>query len=99
MKGTVHYETRGNIALMSVDNPPVNPLSSGVRQGLYDGVAKALEDDAIIKFRRGFTHLFIEELVQILHIADRPSLDQLGQHFRVFDHVGHTQQEGEAEQP
>ena len=33
MKGTVHYETRGNIALMTVDNPPVNPLSSGVRQG------------------------------------------------------------------
>ena len=47
MKGTVHYETRGDIALMSIDNPPVNPLSSGVRQGLFDGVTKALEDDAI----------------------------------------------------
>jgi len=47
MKGTVHYETRGNIALMTVDNPPVNPLSSGVRQGLYDGVEKALADDAV----------------------------------------------------
>jgi 3-hydroxyacyl-CoA dehydrogenase len=47
MKGTVHYETRGNIALMTVDNPPVNPLSSGVRQGLYDGVEKALSDDSV----------------------------------------------------
>ena len=47
MKGTVHYETRGNIALMTVDNPPVNPLSSGVRQGLHDGVNAALADDAI----------------------------------------------------
>ena len=47
MKGTVHYETRGNIALMTVDNPPVNPLSSGVRQGLYDGVEKALADDSV----------------------------------------------------
>ncbi len=47
MKGTVHYETRGNIALMTVDNPPVNPLSSGVRQGLFDGVQTALGDDAI----------------------------------------------------
>ncbi len=47
MKGTVHYETRGDIALMSIDNPPVNPLSSGVRQGLFDGVTKALEDAAI----------------------------------------------------
>lgn len=47
MKGTVHYETRGNIALMTVDNPPVNPLSSGVRQGLHDGITKALADAAI----------------------------------------------------
>jgi 3-hydroxyacyl-CoA dehydrogenase len=47
MKGTVHYESRDGIALLTVDNPPVNPLSSGVRQGLYDGVAKALTDDTI----------------------------------------------------
>ena len=47
MKGTVHYEQRGEIALLSIDNPPVNPLSSGVRQGLFDGVAAALEDDTI----------------------------------------------------
>ena len=47
MKGTVHYEARGNIALLSIDNPPVNPLSSGVRQGLFDGVSSALADDAI----------------------------------------------------
>jgi 3-hydroxyacyl-CoA dehydrogenase len=47
MKGTVHYEQRDNIALLSIDNPPVNPLSSGVRQGLYDGVSRALVDDAV----------------------------------------------------
>jgi 3-hydroxyacyl-CoA dehydrogenase len=47
MKGTVHYETRGPIALLSIDNPPVNPLSSGVRQGLFDNVGKALADDNI----------------------------------------------------
>ncbi|MEQ8991076.1 MAG: enoyl-CoA hydratase-related protein, partial [Pseudomonadales bacterium] len=47
MKGTVHYEKRGEIALMTVDNPPVNPLSSGVRQGLHDGVSNALADDGI----------------------------------------------------
>jgi len=47
MKGTVHYEKRGEIALLSIDNPPVNPLSSGVRQGLFDGVTSALEDDSI----------------------------------------------------
>ena len=47
MKGTVHYEQRDNIALMTIDNPPVNPLSSGVRQGLHDGFAKALGDDSV----------------------------------------------------
>jgi len=47
MKGTVHYETRGDVALLTVDNPPVNPLSSGVRQGLHDGFSAALADDAV----------------------------------------------------
>ncbi|MEL0049075.1 MAG: enoyl-CoA hydratase-related protein, partial [Gammaproteobacteria bacterium] len=47
MKGTVHYEVRGNVALMTIDNPPVNPLSSGVRQGLHDGLSQALSDDAV----------------------------------------------------
>jgi 3-hydroxyacyl-CoA dehydrogenase len=47
MKGTVHYEKRGAIALLSIDNPPVNPLSSGVRQGLFDGVTAAQQDDEI----------------------------------------------------
>ncbi len=47
MKGTVHYDQRGEVALLSIDNPPVNPLSSGVRQGLYDGVSRAIGDDSI----------------------------------------------------
>jgi 3-hydroxyacyl-CoA dehydrogenase len=47
MKGTVHFELRGNIALMTIDNPPVNPLSSGVRQGLSDGINQALADDSV----------------------------------------------------
>ncbi|MEM7098210.1 MAG: 3-hydroxyacyl-CoA dehydrogenase NAD-binding domain-containing protein [Pseudomonadota bacterium] len=47
MKGTVHYELRDNIALMTIDNPPVNPLSSGVRQGLHDGIGQALADENV----------------------------------------------------
>ena len=35
MKGTVNYELRGDIAILEVDNPPVNPLSSGVRAVSY----------------------------------------------------------------
>ncbi|NDG93173.1 MAG: enoyl-CoA hydratase/isomerase family protein, partial [Gammaproteobacteria bacterium] len=47
MKGQVHYEVTGQSAILSIDNAPVNPLSSGVRQGLFDGVAKALEDEKV----------------------------------------------------
>ncbi len=47
MKGTVHYELRDNIALMTIDNPPVNPLSSGVRKGLDEGIRQALSDDQV----------------------------------------------------
>ena len=47
LKGTVHYQSEGDIAILSIDNPPVNPLSSGVRQGLYDHIEAALNDDHI----------------------------------------------------
>ena len=47
MKGTVHYEVQDGIALLTIDNPPVNPLSSGVRKGLDDGLTQATEDDSV----------------------------------------------------
>ena len=47
LKGTVNYTVNGNIAILEVDNPPVNPLSSGVRAGLTDCIAKANNDDSI----------------------------------------------------
>ncbi|MEE4360896.1 MAG: 3-hydroxyacyl-CoA dehydrogenase NAD-binding domain-containing protein [Pseudomonadales bacterium] len=47
MKGTVHYSVDGELAVLRIDNPPVNPLSSGVRQGLHDGLEKAIADDAV----------------------------------------------------
>ena len=48
MKGTVLYEVKDNVALLTVDNPPVNPLSDGVRTGLYESLTKAEEDDSIV---------------------------------------------------
>ena len=47
MKGTVHYSVDGELAVLRIDNPPVNPLSSGVRQGLFDGMTAAIADDAV----------------------------------------------------
>tara|TARA_B100000575_G_scaffold42903_1_gene30367 strand:+ start:4101 stop:6254 length:2154 start_codon:yes stop_codon:yes gene_type:complete len=47
LKGTVLYEIVDNIALLTVDNPPVNPLSDGVRSGLYESLQKAEDDDNV----------------------------------------------------
>jgi 3-hydroxyacyl-CoA dehydrogenase len=47
MKGTVNYELRGDIAVLEVDNPPVNPLSRGVRVGLCDQFDKANSDENV----------------------------------------------------
>ena len=47
LKGRVNYSVNGNIAILEVDNPPVNPLSSGVRAGLAEYISKANEDDSI----------------------------------------------------
>ncbi|MCW1838796.1 3-hydroxyacyl-CoA dehydrogenase NAD-binding domain-containing protein [Prosthecomicrobium hirschii] len=43
--GPVVIEVRGKVAIVWVDNPPVNALSQAVRQGLSDAVA-AVEADA-----------------------------------------------------
>jgi 3-hydroxyacyl-CoA dehydrogenase len=48
LKGTVHYEIVDSIALLTVDNPPVNPLSEGVRNGLFEGIAKAEADESVV---------------------------------------------------
>ena len=47
MKGTVLYEVKEEVAILTVDNPPVNPLSDGVRTGLYESLVKAEEDDSV----------------------------------------------------
>ena len=45
--GTVHYEVRDRVALLTIDNPPVNPMSSGVRFYLSQHLETALADNAV----------------------------------------------------
>ena len=47
MKGTVLYEVYDGVAVLTVDNPPVNPLSDGVRNGLYESLQKAEDDNSV----------------------------------------------------
>jgi len=43
----VDLDRRGRVALLTVNNPPVNALSHAVRQGLRDGVRQAAGDAAV----------------------------------------------------
>jgi len=45
---TAGYEQEGDIAVLTVHNPPVNALSAVVRRDLFDGVARAVADPSII---------------------------------------------------
>ena len=41
------YEVRGPVAVITLDNPPVNGLGLDTRRGIADGMARANTDDAV----------------------------------------------------
>ena len=43
----VHYDVQGGLAVLRLDNPPVNGLSHAVRTGIVDAVQRAEADDAV----------------------------------------------------
>ena len=44
---SVDLDRRGHVAVLTVNNPPVNALSSHVRQGLHEGLIQAGSDAAV----------------------------------------------------
>ncbi len=44
---TAHYQVHGDIAIITLDNPPVNGLGLSTRQGIADGMTKANADAAV----------------------------------------------------
>ena len=44
---SVDLAARGRVAVLTVDNPPVNALSHHVRKGLHDGIKQATADGAV----------------------------------------------------
>jgi len=44
---TVEYKVHGNVAVIAMDNPPVNGLGYDLRVGLMDGLKRAAGDDAV----------------------------------------------------
>ncbi len=47
MSDVVHFERRGDVALITIDSPPVNSLSTAVVEGLFARVAEANKDSGI----------------------------------------------------
>jgi 3-hydroxyacyl-CoA dehydrogenase len=43
----VYYEVRSGVAMIQIDNPPVNGLSHAMREGILLGLERALDDAAV----------------------------------------------------
>jgi len=58
MSNFVHYEVKDRVAVLTIDNPPVNALGQGVWEAIQDAVAKANADpnaDAMVLIGAGTT--------------------------------------------
>jgi 3-hydroxyacyl-CoA dehydrogenase len=44
---TTWYEVRGNVAVLQIDNPPVNGLGQAVRRAMREGLERALDDPRV----------------------------------------------------
>ncbi|MCC5856965.1 MAG: enoyl-CoA hydratase/isomerase family protein [Ectothiorhodospiraceae bacterium] len=44
---TAHYELHGGVAVIRLDNPPVNGLGHALRQGIVNGIQQAEHDDKV----------------------------------------------------
>ncbi|MEV0084808.1 3-hydroxyacyl-CoA dehydrogenase NAD-binding domain-containing protein [Saccharopolyspora sp. NPDC050642] len=44
---TATYQRRNDVAVLLLDNPPVNGLGDTVRKGLFEGIARAVADPAV----------------------------------------------------
>ncbi len=59
MTETVHYDREGQIAVLTVDNPPVNALGHAVRRDLVAAIDRFEADDAEIAVLVGSVKLFL----------------------------------------
>lgn len=75
----VSYQTVDDIGVITIDNPPVNALSHGVRQGILDGIKSAEDDDinAIIILCEGRTFIAGADISEFGKPVQEPTLPQL----------------------
>ncbi len=76
---SVRLERDGDVALIIIDNPPVNALSYHVREGLLNGVNKAVEDGAssIVVLCEGRTFIAGADITEFGSAPKDPSLQDV----------------------
>ena len=68
----VHYRIEDRIAILTIDNPPVNALSPAVQESLRDAAARAMNDsevDAVILLGAGGTFIAGADIKQLERMA------------------------------
>ena len=74
------YQVVDGVAVITIDNPPVNALSHGVRLGLKDGMARALADDeasAIVIHCAGRTFIAGADITEFATGIKEPGLHEV----------------------
>ena len=76
---SVALDRIGEVAVITVDNPPVNALSWHVRQGLLDGMTQAVEDEAaaVVLICAGRTFIAGADISEFGGQARGPSLQEV----------------------
>jgi len=73
----VSFDVEGSVGIVTVDNPPVNALSAGVREGIKGGIIAANKDDAvtsIVLFCNGRTFIAGADITEFGKPMVGPSL-------------------------
>src|SRR5208282_3606418 len=77
MSDVVHFESRGRIGIIWVDNPPVNALSQALRAGMIDALTKAQgmpEIQALVLAGKGRTFIAGADITEFGQPPKAPSL-------------------------
>jgi len=75
-----NYEVDGRVAVITIDNPPVNALSAAVRTGVAEGVGKAIADPevgAVLVICEGRTFFAGADITEFGKPPVEPTLRQL----------------------
>jgi len=72
-----NLEVNSNIAVLTLNSPPVNALSASVREGLHDGVKQTVEDEsirAVVLICEGRTFIAGADITEFGQAPKGPSL-------------------------